>query len=218
MVKESDSDFSCYLCTKKDCRHGYPKGVPPFCIASKFQDILENTKKNYTLPDEAKIYRAGAVVTTNGHGKWPRVQEAVEFAKALALEKIGLASCVALIKEMAMVGELFSGAGFEVVAVVCKVGQIQPEEREFPELKGFKSTTCNPIAQAEIMNSEGAQLNYMLGLCLGHDILFTKYSNAPVSTLIVKDRITGQNPAAALYASQHRRHLMKLYCSKDEVA
>ncbi|MFC1816905.1 DUF1847 domain-containing protein [Thermodesulfobacteriota bacterium] len=214
MAKESEKEFSCYLCTKKECRLGYSKGIPLYCIATKFQDTLDKTKTKYTLPDEGEIYKASAVVATNGLGKWPRVQEAIEFAKELKIKKIGLASCMALIKEMAMVGELFNGAGFEVASAGCKVGQIQPEERGFPELKGFKSTTCNPIAQAEILNSESTQLNYMLGLCLGHDILFTKYSNAPVSTLIVKDRVTGQNPVAALYASQHRRHLWKLYCDK----
>ena len=186
-------------------------------MATKYRDILDQTKTKYTLPEESKIYKAGAVVTTNGFGKWPRVQEAIEFAKELKLEKIGLASCGALINEMTMVGELFGGAGFEVAAVTCKVGQIQPEERGFPELKGFKSTTCNPIVQAETLNSEGTQLNYMLGLCLGHDILFTKYSNAPVSVLIVKGRVTGQNPVAALYASQHRRKLWKLYCNQDKI-
>ena len=40
-----------------------------------------------------------------------------------------------------------------------------------------------------------------VGLCVGHDSLFYKYSQAPVTTLITKDRVTGHNPAAALYLS-----------------
>jgi uncharacterized metal-binding protein len=215
MGKESKQAFSCYLCATKECQPGYPKGIPPFCMATKFHDVVEETKTQYSLPDDSKIYKASAVVTTKGIGKWTRVQEAIEFAKELKIKKVGLASCMALIRELAMVGELFDGAGFEVVSAGCKVGQVQPEERGFPELKGFKSTTCNPIAQAEILNSEGTELNYTLGLCLGHDILFSRHSKAPASTLIVKDRVTGQNPVAALYASQHRRTLWKLYCDKD---
>ena len=216
MAKESKKrDFSCYLCATKECQPGYQNGIPSFCMATKFHDVLEETKTKYALPDESRIYKASAVVTTKGIGKWTRVQEAIEFAKELKIRKVGLASCMALIRELAMVGELFTGAGFEVVSAGCKVGQVQPEERGFPELKGYKSTTCNPIAQAEILNREGTELNYTLGLCLGHDILFARHSQAPVSTLIVKDRVTGQNPAAALYASQHRRPLWKLYCNKD---
>lgn len=216
MAKESKKgEFSCYLCATKECQPGYRKGIPSFCMATKFHDVLEETKKTYALPEESRIYRASAAVTTKGIGKWTRVQEAIEFAKELQIKKVGLASCMALIEEMAMVGELFAGAGFTVVSAGCKVGQVQPEDRGFPELKGFKSTTCNPIAQAEILNREGTELNYTLGLCLGHDILFNRHSKAPASTLIVKDRVTGQNPVQALYASQHRRTLWKLYCNKE---
>ncbi len=215
MAKESKGTIMCHLCATKECRPGYPKGIPSYCVATEFHDVVEQTKREYAGPDAVDIYKAAGAVTTRGYGKWPRVQEAIEFAKELKLSKIGLASCVALIRELAMVGELFTGAGFEVVSVACQVGKVQPEERGVPELKGSHSATCNPIAQAEILNSAGTELNYMLGLCLGHDILFTRHSKAPVSTLIVKDRVTGQNPVAALYASQHRRPLWKLYCNKD---
>ena len=40
-----------------------------------------------------------------------------------------------------------------------------------------------------------------MGLCVGHDSLFIKYSDAPITTLITKDRVLGHNPAAALYTS-----------------
>jgi uncharacterized metal-binding protein len=42
-------------------------------------------------------------------------------------------------------------------------------------------------------------MNIIVGLCVGHDMLFAKYSSAPVTTLVVKDRVTGHNPAAVLY-------------------
>ena len=35
------------------------------------------------------------------------------------------------------------------------------------------------------------KMYFIIGLCLGHAILFTHYSKAPVSTPIVKDRMTG---------------------------
>lgn len=37
--------------------------------------------------------------------------------------------------------------------------------------------------------------------CVGHDSLFYRYSDAYVTTLVTKDRVTGNNPAAALYTS-----------------
>ena len=37
--------------------------------------------------------------------------------------------------------------------------------------------------------------------CVGHDSLFYRYSDAYVTTLVTKDRVTGNNPAAALYTA-----------------
>ena len=42
-------------------------------------------------------------------------------------------------------------------------------------------------------------MNIIVGLCVGHDMLFNKHSTAPVTTLVVKDRVTGHNPVAVLY-------------------
>ncbi len=52
---------------------------------------------------------------------------------------------------------------------------------------------------------------------MGHDILFSRYSNAPVSTLIVKDRITGNNPAAALYGWHRRKQLIGISLTDTEI-
>jgi uncharacterized metal-binding protein len=60
---------------------------------------------------------------------------------------------------------------------------------------------CNPITQAEVMNAENVDLAIMLGLCIGHDILFIKYCRVPMTVIAVKDRVTGHNPLAALYLS-----------------
>lgn len=215
MAADTKGTIMCNVCARLECRRGYPEGIPPYCLATRFHEILERTKTEYSTLDAIGIYRASARVVTNGYQKWPRIQEAIEFAKELKLSKIGFASCVALIRELGLVTELFIGAGFDTISAACQIGRVYPEARGVADLKGFLGATCNPIAQAEILNSEGTQLNFILGLCLGHDILFTRYSRAPVSTLIVKDRVTGHNPAAALYSSFHRRPLWKLYCDKD---
>jgi uncharacterized metal-binding protein len=60
---------------------------------------------------------------------------------------------------------------------------------------------CNPILQARLLNQAGTDLNVVIGLCVGHDSLFYRYSDAYVTTLVTKDRVTGNNPAAALYTS-----------------
>ena len=57
------------------------------------------------------------------------------------------------------------------------------------------------MLQAQLLNAQKTDLNVVVGLCVGHDSLFMKHSDAPVTTLITKDRVLGHNPAAALYTS-----------------
>jgi uncharacterized metal-binding protein len=78
--------------------------------------------------------------------------------------------------------------------------EIEPEEVE---------AMCNPIGQALILNREKTDLNIILGLCIGHDILFTQYSDAPVTTLAVKDRVLAHNPLGALYSGYYFKKLRK---------
>ena len=60
---------------------------------------------------------------------------------------------------------------------------------------------CNHIMQARLLNNAITDLNVVIGLCVGHDSLFYIYSDAYVTTLVTKDRVTGNNPVAALYTA-----------------
>ena len=80
----------------------------------------------------------------------------------------------------------------------CLAGEVTPEDVDIVRDGVF----CNPVLQAEILNREGTELNIMVGLCIGHDILFIRHSKADVTPLVVKDRALGHNPAAALYLSE----------------
>jgi len=67
---------------------------------------------------------------------------------------------------------------------------------------GGYEAMCNPIAQAQLLNQSGTEFNIVVGLCVGHDSLFYRYSDAMVTTLVAKDRALAHNPAAALYLSE----------------
>jgi uncharacterized metal-binding protein len=135
--------------------------------------------------------------------KLTRVEELVMFCKMMRYRKIGFAHCIGCIGEAKTLSHIFRSRGFETVQVNCKVGAIEKGEigiSEDEKVRCFTfETICNNIAQALIMNEEKTDLNVIVGLCLGHDISFTRASKAPVTTLIVKDRRLGHNPAAALY-------------------
>ena len=97
--------------------------------------------------------------------------------------------------------------GFEVSSVICKTGGIDKSEAGIPGQyrvrpeRSFEAM-CNPVAQAMLLNSQHTQLNISLGLCVGHDALFAKFSDALVTTLVVKDRALANNPVGAIYCAE----------------
>ena len=60
----------------------------------------------------------------------------------------------------------------------------------------------NRLPHAKYLNKEKTDLNVVVGLCVGHDSLFYKHSDAPVTTAVTKDRVLGHNPVAALYTAE----------------
>jgi len=142
------------------------------------------------------------------------VEEAARFAKKMGYKKLGIASCLGLKDEAEILSEILENRGFEVVSVCCKAGAI-PKERigitAEQKIKGPGSfeAMCNPITQAKILNDAGTDFNIVVGLCVGHDSLFFKYVEAPVTVLVVKDRVFGHNPVMGLYLA-HSPYYRKL--------
>ena len=113
-----------------------------------------------------------------------RVNEIIQYAEEAKIKKIGIANCTTFIKEANQLEEILINAGFQVEKVHCKFGRVP-----FNELvPGYKGISCNPAGQAKYLEDKGTELNIMMGLCLGHDMIFNAKSKAPVSPLLVKDR------------------------------
>jgi uncharacterized metal-binding protein len=140
-----------------------------------------------------------------GYCRSTRVQEIMDFADRLGARRIGIAHCIGLMREARIAAEIFSGHGFEVHTVCCKVGAINKEKLGLKDEEkvqpGQHESACNPLAQAALLAAAGTQLNVVIGLCVGHDSLFFMHSKAPVTVLVAKDRVLGHNPVAALYTS-----------------
>ena len=122
-----------------------------------------------------------------------RAEEIAPFARRAGFTRIGIAHCVGVAREAEALERMLQ-AEFQVTRVDCKVFGIDKGAL----LEGAKGTMCNPVGQAKVLADADTELNIAMGLCLGHDILFAKHSKAPVTTLVVKDRVHGHNPVAAL--------------------
>jgi uncharacterized metal-binding protein len=145
----------------------------------------------------------------------PRVEEVVQFARRMRYRKLGIAFCAALRSEAAVLNTILENRGFDVTSVCCTVGGLPVEtvgltDGDKPVEPGTWQSMCNPITQASVLNDEGTELNIAVGLCVGHDSLFFQFAKAPTTVLVVKDRVLGHNPVAALYqANMFYRWLMR---------
>ena len=192
--------MSCVDCGRANCHLG--GRLTDFCETEKMDpELLEEVRQEYLdHPDVLKIMQSAAAVEYGGYGVWTRVQEIAEFAKKMGYHKIGIATCIGLLKETRITAKILRSHGFEVYGIGCKVGRISKQDVGIPEeCNAIGKSICNPIMQAALLEKYGTEYNIVIGLCVGHDSLFYRYSRAPVSTLICKDRVLGHNPAAALY-------------------
>lgn len=173
-----------------------------------FSAIEERSRKIYEDPESFKILQASAKIEANHYMQWNRLEELIGFCQEMGYRTLGIAMCVGLAREAKTLIQVLSRK-FEVVASCCKNCGIDKNDYGMPHIKPERfEATCNPAGQALILNQNNTDLNIILGLCIGHDILFTKYSQAPVTTFAVKDRVLAHNPLGALYSGYGLRKVM----------
>lgn len=163
------------------------------CKATLFD--REEVIQKYT--EEAVIIQAAAGLVDHGRaGTLSRLHETIEFAKQMNYKRIGLAYCYGMEKEVQQIAEIIRNNDFNVRAVSCTVGGI-PQNSVNPE-SSYCTVSCNPIGQATQLNRENIDLVVVIGLCLGHDILFQREIKADFTTLVVKDRVHKHAPLKEL--------------------
>lgn len=205
-MNKKTCNFSCSECAVRNC-YRREKQYPPFCLTGEFADAAEKTRELY-LDDglDGRLARAAAEIEGEYYGRLTRLEETIRFAQKLNVRKLGIASCIGLLDEASVYAKIVRTAGIETKTVICKVGAIDKTEIGLPDdmkvCPGCNESCCNPALQAEILNEWGAELNVTVGLCVGHDAIFGRHSQAPVTAFIVKDRVLGHNPAAAIYTAK----------------
>lgn len=203
-------DPTCFKCDSiKYCTIGRVSKMLDNCPMKVSPEIEKQARLLYKNdPDIKKATKIASMVEAEGYIRWPRLKDTAEYSKKMGYKKLGIAFCVGLIAEAKRVAEILEKYGFEVTGVCCKTGGIKKTEVDIPEEYTMKSKTgytigwitCNPAAQALLLNKAKTDLNVICGLCVGHDITFTQLSEAPVTTLIAKDRSMPHNPSGVLFS------------------
>jgi uncharacterized metal-binding protein len=170
-------------------------------------EVFDHASKVYEDDRELREFaKAAAKVEATGYMKWTRVEDTIEFAHEMGYRTLGIASCIGLKREAAVLESVLKDNGFSVVSTICKTGGVPKEKIGLKDSEkvnpgGFEAM-CNPVAQAMLLDAAGSKLSIVVGLCVGHDSIFYRTSKAPVTTLVAKDRVLGHNPVAALYNHQ----------------
>jgi len=210
--------YTCASCREKNCDIGSFEKLPLNCPSSEKEE-QEKIKKIYSEGVNYQLAREAALVESEGYCQKTRLEETIDFAKKCGFKKIGIAFCIGFREEAKILYSILREHGFEVDSVVCKNGSIPKEFLKIEENQKVNPNTyepmCNPIGQAFFLNKSNTDFNIILGLCVGHDSLFMKHSQAPATTLVVKDRVLGHNPAAALYLS-NSYYKEKLYLKREK--
>nr|WP_319540284.1 DUF1847 domain-containing protein [uncultured Methanospirillum sp.] len=198
---------NCAQCTSRRCgTTDKDIPVPVSCPTEAYADIIGETTERYHRPENKAVIQGWHKLMSkildpkNPHEKlsWTRVDEIMEYAKIRGMKRLGIATCYALLFESKLLSDILEANGFQVLSVSCLCGEVNPQDA------GIEGNVfCNPILQAEVLNREKTDLNIMVGLCIGHDILFLRHCTGETTPLIVKDRALGHNPVAALYMSQN---------------
>jgi uncharacterized metal-binding protein len=196
------------LCMNLEGKH------PENCPTMQQAEVLAQARREYEKPEVRRFAVQASIQEAEGYAGReqglasvkplkPRILEIAEFARRMNYTRLGLVFCAGLAREGRRVAEFYRAKGFEVVSSICKVGQVPKESLGLKEEQkiaiGQYETMCNPISQALLMNAAKTQFNILVGLCVGHDSLVFKYSEAPCTVLAAKDRVFGHNPLAAIY-------------------
>jgi uncharacterized metal-binding protein len=172
--------MNCTTCQDKVCRK-----VQVSCNRESFEkdEVIHLYQESVTHD----IVRTAAGLVDYGRaGTLSRVEEIVEYALAMNYNRLGLAYCYGMEQYAKSLETMLTDRGFNVAAVSCSVGGFM--QSEVNSASCIHKVSCNPLGQAEQLNSENVDLTLIIGICMGHDILLNRNLNMDFTTLVVKDR------------------------------
>lgn len=212
-VESSDCAACPFKNADRFCMHLDGKH-PETCPTCNQADTFAQAHREYAKPEIRAFAHAASVQEGEGYAERergyahvkplkPRILEIAEFADRMNYRRLGLIFCAGLAREGKLVADFLRSRGFDVVSAICKVGQVPKEAIGIADAQkiaiGRHESMCNPISQAMLMNAAKTEFNVLLGLCVGHDSLVFRYSDAFCTVLAAKDRVFGHNPLAAVY-------------------
>ncbi len=193
------SRYGCAHCTTTACFRGPADRMPGTCPTRTAPEIAQDATPYRAPPTHALMVAADAAPFTGDGALRTRVEEIAAYAELRGYQRLGIAYCVTLTDEAQRLGCWLRQRGLQAELVCCRVGAIDYDEIGLPKAHPDKfAAICNPVAQARLLDARNVDLVVQLGLCIGHDLVLQEECRAPVTTLVVKDRVHDHHSIAAL--------------------
>ena len=168
---------------------------PADCMACRNRVCLEGDPCPYLelpppadgTPEVSAILESAWDVALEEERALCRVAELVYFALGAGYQRLGVAFCEDLREPASILTDVLRRF-FEVLPVGCRLGGNET------------APACDPGRVAAYLNSRHTDLNVLVGFCVGADCVFNSESQAPVTTVFVKDKSLANNPIGAVYS------------------
>ncbi len=216
-----EQELSCTDCRVVGCARS-DGSYPAFCpTAALGEEGVEASAQAYRDdPFALKAMQAASAVNADAFAnRWCRVEETLAFLHHMGWQRIGIASCAGLAEEGRTFARILRVQGYQPFGICCKVGAI-PRGRLGARCSccDYGEASCNPLLQAQLLAEANTEVNVVIGLCAGHDMLFSAHSAAPVITLVVKDRPLAHNSVGALHAANSASFYGSLLAPRPELS
>lgn len=200
-MDEPTREYGCRHCATAASFTGEVSRMPRTCPTLTHPPLAQAIEP-YLSPDRLELMRiADETPFTEERQLRSRVEELAHFARRRGMRRIGIAFCVSMRVEAQRLAERLEAEGLESALVCCRVGAVDQSELGLAKANPERfAAICNPVGQARLLDEARVDLVVAIGLCLGHDLVLQEESVAPVTTLVVKDRVFDHSPIRALRA------------------
>ncbi len=176
------------------------------CLQGEGCELVTSSVSGRTVDRETeRMFEAALDISSEEERTLCRLSELIYFCVEMRYRRIGVAFCTDLQKPAEILVRVLRRF-VKVHPVCCKIGGVSalPPGSQAGRVPGpARSVACNPKGQAEVLNRLGTDMNVLVGLCMGADCIFSRFSDAPVTTLFVKDRSLANNPIGAVYSDYY---------------
>lgn len=137
-----DNHPSCATCpfaiADRTCRTAAGRH-PANCPTALEPDVTEAVSRTYHSAETYHFARQASLQEKDGYQNRelgyaqvrpakPRIEEIFDFIARMGYRRIGMAFCMGLQREAAIVAKLFAARDLELVSAICKVGRVPKEE------------------------------------------------------------------------------------------